>query len=373
MLMTELKTAQSDSIDPVALKGRQVAEAFAYAFPASWYSYFGAVLTLLLLIQTGDATAGAYWFVGASVVLIFRVLVVRQYRKSLPGGGNPLRWEQLLSIGNFFAGLQWGALGLFFFNTPDLFRQMFILMVIVSYVAGAIVPFAALRWTHLCLTLPASIPTIVYAFFLYRGPQWLPGTMALFFMWAVAYFGFKQHQSIVARLRLQLQNEALLAKLSANNMQLGDENIQLREHTQVVARAGEQARRQAEVLASHLEQTLLPVIECDPSLGIIEWNSAAEALLGYRADEVRGNNMGLLLFPQERQGNINTFLEKLFRDRQPMMIEFPAVTKFGERVPVRYYVTPIFSADGGSLRISVIITESYFETDKRRSARAASN
>jgi PAS domain S-box-containing protein len=342
------------------LKARQVTEAFRFAFPAAWFSYFGAVLTMWLLARTGDMQAGAIWFAGASLVLIFRVLTVRQYRRSLPGGGNPVRWEQLLTVGNLLAGIQWGTLGVLFFNTPDLFRQLFILLVIVSYVAGAIIPFAALRWTHLALTVPAAIPTTVYAFFIYAGPQWLPGAMALFFMWAVVYFGFKQHQNIAARLTLEIQNEALLHRLSAYNVRLGDENVQLKEQTHVVALAGEKARHEVHVLASHLEQTLLPVIECDPSLGIVEWNSAASSLLGYEVQEVRGNNMGLLLFPIERQGNIKPFLEKLFRERQPTMIEFPAMTKMGERVPARYYVTPIFAADGSPLRISVIITASYF-------------
>ncbi len=366
--MNNPKILADSEVEAIQLKARQVSEAFRFAFSAAWFSYFGAVLTLWLLVRTGDTHAGSIWFTGASLVLIFRVLTVRQYRKSLPGGGNPARWEQLLTVGNFFAGIQWGALGVFFFNSPDLFRQLFILLVIVSYVAGAIIPFAALRWTHLALTVPAAIPTTIYVFFYYAGPQWLPGVMALFFMWAVVYFGFKQHQNITARLKLEIQNEALLARLSAYNARLGSENVQLKKQTHVVALAGEQARREAQALATHLEQTLLPVIECDPTLGIVEWNSAATSLLGYEAQEVRGNNMGLLLFPVERQGNIKPFLEKLFRDRQPTMIEFPAMTKFGEPVPARYYVTPIFSANGSPLRISVIITESYFEIGRQRSA-----
>ena len=103
----------------------------------------------------------------------------------------------------------------------------------------------------------------------------------------------------------------------------------------------------------------------------MEWNDAAEALLGYRATEVAGDNMGELLFPDERRANIGTYVHKLFRDKQPSMIEFPALARDGQKIPVRYYVTPIFGDDREPLRISVIIIESYVEQGVRR-RRAAS-
>ena len=170
---------------------------------------------------------------------------------------------------------------------------------------------------------------------------------------------------MVERLRYELENQALLARLSAYNNELDHQNVELKSRTDAVLRSGEEARRQADVLASHVQQTLLPVITCTPEFLIVEWNHAAEALLGYRASEVVGDNMGELLFPDERRANIALYLQKLFRDKQPSMIEFPAVARDGQKIPVRYYVTPIFGEQGESLRISVIIIESYAEPDLR--------
>ena len=154
--------------------------------------------------------------------------------------------------------------------------------------------------------------------------------------------------------------------MSAYNSELGNQNDELKTQSDAVIRSGQEARRQADALASHVQQTLLPVITCTPEFRIIEWNDAAEALLGYRASEVVGDSMGELLFPAERRTNIATYLQKLFRDKQPSMIEFPAVARDGQHVPVRYYVTPIFGDHGEALRISVIIIESYAELGVRR-------
>ena len=117
------------------------------------------------------------------------------------------------------------------------------------------------------------------------------------------------------------------------------------------------------MLSSHLRRTLLPVIDCDARFCVTDLNEAAHAMLGYSLKEVYGNNLGEVLFPPDRRASISPFLEKLFRDQTATMIEMPAITKLGQRVPVRLYVTPIFSEDHAPIRVSVIVTEAYTALD----------
>lgn len=356
-------------IDPAALYRRQVQESYASLQLSSSISLFAAVLTLLVLSNTGDLHAGLYWFAYACAVFVFRFLLATRFHKQAHENAefpHSRAWEYSLIAGNVLVGLQWGMLGTLLFNSIDIHRQLFIVLVIVSYVGSAMVPFNSLKWAHPALAIPAAIPPTIYIFFMLGGTAWLSGTMALFFIVGMLYMAYPLHKRVVERLRYELENKALLERLSAYNNELDHQNIELKSRTDAVLRSGEEARRQADALASHVQQTLLPVITCTPEFRIVEWNDAAEALLGYRAIEVVGDNMGELLFPSERRTNIGPYLHKLFRDKQPSMIEFPAVARDGQKIPVRYYVTPIFGDDGKPLRMSVIIIESYAELGIRR-------
>lgn len=373
-LNSALNTAVT--IDPALLYRRQVQEAYGSLQLSASISLFAAVLTLLVLSNAGDLKSGLYWFAFAIAIFVFRFTVAHRFQRLLQIDKNvphSRTWEQLLIFGNILVGLQWGVLGTFLFSAVDMHRQLFIVLVIVSYVGSAIVPFTSLKWAHPALAIPAAVPPTIYIFFMLGGAAWLSGTMALFFIGCMLYMGYPMHKRVVERLRYELENQALLERLSAYNNELGNQNNELKTRSDAVIRSEEEARRQADVLASHVQQTLLPVIACTPEFHIVEWNDAAEALLGYRGAEVVGNRMPELLFPPERQRNVGHYLHKLFRDKQPTMIEFPAVARDGQQIPVRYYVTPIFGDDGEALRISVIIIESYAELGVRRRRVAAAS
>jgi PAS domain S-box-containing protein len=339
---------------------RQIEEVYRTLRQSAAFSLVGAVLTSLVFTSAGEWLV-LWWLALAVSVFLFRLLIAYRFDRRSSDDIDLRRWANLIMAGNVIAGIQWGLLGTLLFPADDAHRQTFVMMVIVSYVAGGIIPFAALKWAHACLAIPASFPPIIYMFFIANGAQWIAGSMAMFLLFCVVYLAFDVHRRVAERLRFELENRALLAKMSAYTEELGSQNQALKNRSEAVTRAEELARRQADALASHVQQTLLPVITCDPDFQIVEWNHAAKDLLGYDAEEVMGDNMGELLFPEERRANIKPYLAKLFADRHPTMIEFPAVARDGQQIPVRYYVTPIYGEDGTPLRISVIIIESYGE------------
>lgn len=344
---------------------RQVEEVFRTLRQSAAFSLVGAVLTALVFANAGEWVV-MWWLALAVAVFLFRLLIAHRFDRRPADEVDLRRWTKMLMFGNVVAGIQWGLLGTLLFPADDAYRQTFVMMVIVSYVAGGIIPFAALKWTHACLAIPGAFPPIIYMFFIANGPQWIAGSMAMFLLFCVVYLAFSVHRRVAERLRFELENRALLERMSAYTDELGSQNLALKSRSEAVKRAEELARRQADALASHVQQTLLPVITCDPDFKIVEWNNAAEELLGYSAAEVMGDNMGELLFPEERRANIKPYLAKLFADRHPTMIEFPAVARDGQQIPVRYYVTPIYAEGGAPLRISVIIIESYGEPSSAR-------
>ena len=96
------------------LRALQVEELYRFAPTAAGFSYFGALLTLGVLIEIGDIGRGAVWFLWATAVTFFRFVTIVAYRRRSPA---PTRdaWARLVIAANFLAGVQWGILGTLLF------------------------------------------------------------------------------------------------------------------------------------------------------------------------------------------------------------------------------------------------------------------
>ena len=352
-------------IDPKLLLARQVEELYDAAPTAVVFSFVGSIITLAVLAQTGDLGRGLYWFAFSTFVFFIRATTLWQYRQAAKPLADAAVWAKLVVAGNFLAGVQWGLLGTVLFSSTDIYRELFTIMVIVGFVGGSVTPFAPVKWAHPALSIPAALPPVIYIFFVDGGVQWLPGFMALFFIFTVIFFGLRHHHTVTSRLIVELRYKALLTSMGESNSQLGHQNNELKYRSEVVKRAQLEASSSAAILARHVDRTLLPVIECDAQFSVLSWNAAAAHVLGYGAAEARGRNLGELLFPPERQANIRAFIEKLFRDDKPTTIDMFAITRTGQRIPVRFYVTPIMTEDRTPLRIAVIVTDAYAESSGR--------
>ena len=97
------------------LRALQVDELYKFAPSATAYSYFGALLTLGVLIQIGDIGRGAVWFLWATAVTFFRSFCIVSYRRRAPDS-DPDSWARLMVSANFLAGVQWGVLGTLLFT-----------------------------------------------------------------------------------------------------------------------------------------------------------------------------------------------------------------------------------------------------------------
>ena len=87
-------------------------------------------VTLGFLIAAGDIGRGAVWFLWATAVTCFRCVGIVSYRRRA-ADSDPEAWGRLVIAANFLAGVQWGVLGTILFPDTPGYLQLFTLMVII--------------------------------------------------------------------------------------------------------------------------------------------------------------------------------------------------------------------------------------------------
>ncbi len=331
------------------LRALQVEELYRFAPTAAAYSYFGALLTLGVLIDIGDIGRGAMWFLWATGVTFFRSICIVGYRRR-PPGSDPEPWARLVILANFLAGIQWGVLGTVLFPNGAVYLQLFTLMVIICFVAGAVTAYAPVKGAHEALSIPSAIPTAFYLFFVQTGQHWYAGTLAIFFCFTILYYSGKLSRNMEESFRLQIERDDLLALTELLNEKLERENRDLAHRAAVRGASVESARERADRLEALFERSALPQIECDSSGHVIVCNPAAEKLFGVRHDEVAGRSLTTLLAISESD------VKSLAFAPHAEIFEVEARARDGVRVPCRASFTPLPQVEGRAPGFGVVLT-----------------
>ncbi len=269
------------------VRALQVDEIFKFAPAATAYSYFGALLTLGVLIEIGDIGRGAVWFLWATAVTVFRSSCIVAYRRRSVDS-DPDSWGRLMIAANFLAGVQWGVLGTMLFPDGSGYLQLFTLMVIICFVAGSVTAYASLPGAHEALSIPATIPTAIYLFFVQTGVHWYAGVMALFFCFTIIFYARKLSRHLEEGFKLQVERDDLITLTGMLNEKLERENRELAHRVAVRGVSAESARERAGRLEALFEGSALPQIECDAMGRVLVCNPAAERLFGLRHEEMAG-------------------------------------------------------------------------------------
>ena len=86
---------------------------------------------------------------------------------------------------------------------------------------------------------------------------------------------------------------------------------------------------------------------------ILTWNKAAEAMYGYRQDEIIGRNVSMLL-PPERPHEVEEILKRLRRGERLQHFETTRKTKDGRILSVSLTISPVKDAGGSVIAASTI-------------------
>ena len=326
----------------------QVEEIYRQAPTATAFSYLGSLLVLGVMVQTGDTGRGSAWFLWATIVAAMRVFMIVAYQRRAPGS-DAAPWARLMIACNFLAGLQWGALGTLLWVEEPVFRQLFTLMVITCFVGGSLPAYSPVRGAHEALSIPATIPTGIYLFFVQDGVHWLAGATALFFCFAIVFYARRLNADVEERMRLQIERDSLLELTGLLNDKLTQENRDLAHRAAMRSMSVEAARERAGRLETLFENSPLPQFECDGSGRIITCNLASERLFGPHAQLV-GRPFSALLAGAYAESKALAGL------REAVNIELEVRSPRGEALPCTASFTPLPDRPGRSSGYGVILT-----------------
>ncbi len=106
-------------------------------------------------------------------------------------------------------------------------------------------------------------------------------------------------------------------------------------------------------LASIIDSSEDPIISKDLEGTILTWNAGAEKLYGYRAEEVVGKSIDILV-PKDHPEEIRRILERVRRGESVEHYESVRLTKDGRQLDVSVRISPIRDASGNPIGASAI-------------------
>ena len=328
------------------LRALQVDELYRYAPAAAGFSYFVALLTLGVLIETGDMARGVVWFLWATAVTVFRFVTVVLYRRRDPAA-DAMTWGKLVIAANLLAGIQWAVLGTLLFAGP-VYRELYIVIVITCTIGGSLVAYAPLRWAHEALSLTAGIPLATNLMLTQGGKHFFVGVTAFFFCFAIVYYARKHSRHIEEAFQLQIERDELLAVTAVLNEKLASENRELAHRVAVRGVSIENAREIADRYLALFENSPLPHFECDGAGFIVTCNPAAERLFGERREALAGRPLNWLLAPAFAGAAIEGATH-------PLNAEIEIRGPGGETIPCMASFTPLPGHDARRAGFGVIL------------------
>lgn len=337
------------------LKRLQVAELFRFAPVMAASSYFGALLTLAVFFDVSERTPGLFWFAFATAVLVYRVVVILTHDRRTRD--NPDLWARLTIVGNVLAGIMWGLLGTLLFPVEHGYREIFAVMMITSYVGGSITAYAAVKWAHPALSVPAAFPPAIYLFFFHDGVHAAAGVAALFMVLATMFFAFKEHVRIRERLKLQIQNQSLMARVAAQNVQLRSDNRNLEHRAEVRLLRARAAEEDAALMALHFTQSPLPMLECDGRFRLLKANAAAQAILGQPVDTLLGESLVEHWLTGDARADAEAALSSAVAGNAPRSVPVSFKSADASEVRALWHVTPVQVDGSVTGRVVIVVSD----------------
>jgi diguanylate cyclase (GGDEF)-like protein/PAS domain S-box-containing protein len=209
-----------DSSDKRRIRNEQIAIAYKQAFASILPLLFGASIILFLFSDTAIDKAVALWFSIIMVTLIWRILLLRDYRLNSHKVDSAV-WERRFKYMMYSSALAWGSAAFFIFHTNNHIHYFFIVFLltgIASVASGTLASLLGLTVVFLSFLLtPIFMMMFVHGEF----EQQMMGILVIAFYLLLVSAAKRIHSNIMSAL-----TSKILHQKAAEALALSEERFQ---------------------------------------------------------------------------------------------------------------------------------------------------
>ena len=288
---------------------------------------FWAGLVVLLTV----ASAGLYW----------------SYNRSTTKATEAAQWLRWLAISALANGATWGFAGAVFFPSHADEQQVFLAFLLAGMVAGG-VPIYAVSWPVYALYAAGIVLPFTYVLGTFGNRLFAEIALLVPAFYAMNVgVAWRLNQVFDSGYRLRHAYGKLTEDYTALNQRLEQQLVEL-----------DEARRQVEAsgrkLALFAERSPIAVFELDDMGRVLNFNPAAENLLGYSAPDVVSRVAADLLFTESVGIGVREEWRRILASRAPIIgWRLNVVRHDGVEITCDWSLTPLVNIDNRV--VSVIV------------------
>jgi diguanylate cyclase (GGDEF)-like protein/PAS domain S-box-containing protein len=231
------------------------------------------------------------WTGAAVAVAALRLALWLRFQRRQQDEGALGSWAIAFTLASAAMGCLWGLLASTVFVSPDLVYTVFATFVLGGVSAGAATHSSPHLPAYYGFTAPAMLPLVVAL--LTRGAV-MPigmGLMLLAFVAALTVVARDNNRRLVEYIGMKIEQGGLNDELQKVALDLTREIAERRQ----IAAALEESSERFSAIGKH---ALNPIIISGPNGEVVYWNTAAERVFGYTADEIEGRSIHKILAPE---------------------------------------------------------------------------
>jgi len=214
------------------------------------------------------------WLLVSLFVIFVRLILWWHYNKRRPGMGDMDKWARQFTLTTAVTGCLWGLVASTSFVAAEPIHYLFAAFVVGGLCAGAAIrlaPHPPAFYAYIGTSAPPMVFTLLMHGSLISSAM---GGLLLTFIVVMILVGRENQQRLADYIHMKIEQETLNANLQKVTLDLTEQNVILRERSELLDKA------QDAIFVQDMESRIL------------YWNQGAERLFGWSAAEVMGLHVG---------------------------------------------------------------------------------
>lgn len=265
------------------------------------------------------------WFSVIIVLAGLRSCLTYRYYRSSPSSEQANYWLAWFMAGTLLSGLSWGSIIFFLVPETSLVHISFALLWTGALAAGTVGAYSVIKGAFLAFSFPALVPSGLYLLAKGERVETIIGSGTLLFFAFLLLNALRMHKTLVHGLKLQFENDQLIAHLDQEKARVEKLNTHL--ERRVTERTAELSasnaylqkeisdrKRTEEALrlaAAVFENTTEGAMVTDSKGRIIAINRAFTEITGYAQNDVIGKTPSVLDSDRHDQAFYKTLLDSI--------------------------------------------------------------